>query len=252
MFFYLSQLLGFLVMPFTIAILLTLVGVIWKNRKVLWLGIILLLFFSNPFIANESMRIWEPDFVDFDDLPDYEIGIVLTGVTNLNKTSPDRTFFNKGADRATHALQLYKLGKIKKILITGGQGFNPTNEQTEAQLLADFMVMAGVPIENILIENEAVNTRENASFSKDFLKKEKFDLDQTFLLITSAFHMKRAKACFDKVGLKTDTFPVDYYAHDTKFDLPSLLYPNPNALSLWHKLVKEWMGILIYLTAGYI
>jgi uncharacterized SAM-binding protein YcdF (DUF218 family) len=256
MFFYLSQFLSFLVMPMTIILLFLIAGVAYINRK--WgkksilAGLVLLLFFSNQFIANYTMYLWEPDFKAMATLPEYELGIVLTGVTNLNKTVFDRTFFNKGADRATHAMQLYKMGKIKKILITGGQGLNPTNSNAEADLLADFLVMAGVFENDILIENQAVNTRQNAIFAKETLEKEGFDLDSEYLLITSAFHMKRSKGCFDKVGLPTVTFPVDYYSSDPNATFKEIIQPTPQALINWHILVKEWVGLIAYKLAGYI
>ncbi|PSL05025.1 YdcF family protein [Cecembia rubra] len=258
MFFFLSQFLSFLAMPLTIALVLIITGYFWKNRalgkKILLAGILTLLFFSNQFIANLSMNTWEEEMKPIADLPNYEMGIVLTGVTNLSKTVYDRTLFNKGADRATHALQLYKMGKIKKLLITGGQGLNPTNPNTEAELIRDFWVMAGVPEEDILVENLAKNTYQNAIFSKNLLSEigHDWNSNEKFLLITSSFHMQRAKACFDKAAIPTDTFPVDYYGEDIQWSIPELLYPNPNALLLWHKLFKEWIGLFTYKMAGYI
>ena len=256
MFFYLSQFLSFLLMPLTLVLLLLASGLLVRkkslSKKLQAGGLVLLLFFSNQFIANQAMLAWEPEFKMLDSLPEYELGIVLTGVTNLSKTAYDRTFFNKGADRATHAVQLYKLGKIKKILITGGQGLNPTNPNTEADLLRDFMLIAGVEAKDILIENEAKNTYQNAVFTKELLLQRGYDLQTESLLITSAFHMYRAKGCFDKVGLKTVTFPVDYYSHDPKFDLPILVYPDTSALVIWQKLFKEWLGLVMYKISGYI
>lgn len=251
MFFYLSQFLSFLVMPLTIAIILLLVGAIWKRKTIFWSGMILLFFFSNQFISNFAMHSWEPDFKSFESLGNYDVGIVLTGVTNLNKTSYDRTFFNKGADRATHAVQLYKLGKINKILITGGQGLNPTNTNTEAELLRDFMVIAGVPEQDLFIENKAVNTYQNAALTKETLIENGIPINQTQLLITSAFHIKRAKGCFDKVGIQTETFPVDYYAEDIRFSFSKLIAPEPYSIYIWHKLFKEWIGIVVYWMVGY-
>jgi len=256
MFFYLAQFLTFLAMPLTLVIACFLIACFWRNplnrKRFLLAGIVLLLFFTNKFISNAAMFAWEPGIKPIDELPTYEVGIVLTGVTNLDKTAFDRTFFNKGADRATQAIQLYKMGKLHKILITGGQGLNPTNPNTEAELLANFMLIAGVNQEDIIIENEAVNTRQNALFSKEILLKKGFDLNSTYLLITSAFHMKRAKGCFDSIGLKTETFPVDYYSSDIKADFKSLFIPMPDGLIIWHKLFKEWIGILVYNMVGYI
>lgn len=255
MFFYLSQFLSFLAMPLTIMMILILVGASFIRKKwgkrCLWAGIGLLIFFTNPFLSNLALLAWEPEFKTFDEIETHEIGVVLTGVTNLSKTATDRTFFNKGADRITHALQLYRMGKIKKILITGGQGLNPVNPQSEAEVLQRFLIMTGMPETAILIEDQSKNTRENASLTKEFLEKNGISTDQEFLLITSAFHMKRAKGCFDLVGLKTETFPTDYYSHDVKYDIPGLIFPSADSISHWHKLVKEWIGIVIYKMVGY-
>lgn len=242
-------------MPLTILMILIIGGAVFLKRKwgkkMLWTGITLLVFFTNPFLSNLALLTWEPEFKSFDEIENHEIGIVLTGVTNLSKTAYDRTFFNKGADRITHALQLYQMGKIKKILISGGQGLNPVNPQSEAELLQRFLIMTGMPEEDIWIEDQSKNTAQNAQFTKDFLEKKGIDTNQEFILITSAFHMYRAKGCFDKVGLKTETFPTDYYSHDVKYDIPSLIFPDSNSIQYWTKLFKEWLGIVVYKLVGY-
>jgi uncharacterized SAM-binding protein YcdF (DUF218 family) len=103
----------------------------------------------------------------------------------------------------------------------------------------------------MMIEDQSKNTAQNAEFSKSFLEEKGISITQEFVLITSAFHMSRAKGCFDKVGLKTITFPTDYYSSDTKFDIPTLLFPDPYSIFMWHKLVKEWIGIAVYRIVGY-
>lgn len=95
MFFYISQLFSFLIMPFNICLILILLGFVFKQKSwgkiLLPTGIILLLFFSNGYIANWAIHNWEPKPKELSSLPSYELGIVLTGVTNLNmlpKTGP--------------------------------------------------------------------------------------------------------------------------------------------------------------------
>jgi uncharacterized SAM-binding protein YcdF (DUF218 family) len=112
--------------------------------------------------------------------------------------------------------------------------------------------MTGMPETDILTEEKSVNTHENAVFTKEFLGKNGISTDQEFVLITSAFHMPRSEKCFAKVGLKTIPFPVDYYSHDIKYDLPSLLYPRAEALYNWQILFKEFLGLLMYRVLGYI
>ena len=104
------------------------------------------------------------------------------------------------------------------------------------------------------METEAKNTRENALFSHRTLEENGYvDFPSTkILLITSAFHMKRAKACFVKTGLYPDTFPTDYYSSSPNLTSKSLIEPSIHSISIWHILVKEWVGILAYQMAGYI
>jgi uncharacterized SAM-binding protein YcdF (DUF218 family) len=72
------------------------------------------------------------------------------------------------------------------------------------------------------------------------------------LLITSAFHMRRSLACYRKANLDIEPFSTDFYAHPRFFYLDGLLIPTIDAVLLWHKLFKEWLGIIAYKVAGYI
>ena len=64
--------------------------------------------------------------------------------------------------------------------------------------------------------------------------------------------MKRAEACFKKVGLHPDTFPVDFYGKEPNANFRSIVQPDLEAIMYWHKLTKEWIGIMVYSLVGYI
>lgn len=195
------------------------------------------------------MSAWEMKPVDIVKLQQYETGIVLTGVTKQKKEYQDRTFFEKGADRLLHAVQLYKAGKIKKILITGGSGSLVKRVSTEASDLKRAFLYCGVRETDIIVEDKSRNTRENALFSKKIIQEK--HLQGKFLLITSAFHMRRAKGCFDKAGIQTDIFPVDYYTGDRKLDVDKILIPSSDALNLWTRLIHEITGYITYKLLNY-
>lgn len=170
MFFYLSKVLSFIIMPYTQMCLWFILALFIKRislkRKFLLLGIIYLLFFSNRFIVNEALLLLEVAPTPYASVEDtYDVGIVLGGVTNSAKTPRDRVYFSKGADRITHAFQLYELGKIKKILVTGGTGNIINTTYREADNLYEFLILCGVNPEDILLENNARNTYENAKYS---------------------------------------------------------------------------------------
>ncbi len=113
------------------------------------------------------------------------------------------------------------------------------------------MIMMGVADQDILVENESRNTHESAVNIKPTLASLQYDADDC-LLITSAFHMRRSLACFRKEGLIIAPFSTDFYAHPRFFYPDVLFIPNLDAMVLWQKLIKEWVGIIAYKLVGYI
>jgi uncharacterized SAM-binding protein YcdF (DUF218 family) len=255
MFFTLSKILGYLTSPLVWACLLLVTSWVikkkqWKGR-LFYAGIITLLFFSNDFIANEAMRLWEVPATPYATISKtYPYGVLLTGVTStdLHFTQPaDRVYFTRGADRVVHTVDLYKRGVVKKILVSGGSGRLITTGKKEADDIVKALVLMGVAEPDILLENESRNTAESARKVKALLHE-----PNEILLITSAFHMRRSVGCFRKVGLQVDTFSTDFYTHPRYFTPDVLLVPKVEALQIWQRLFKEWVGITAYRFAGYL
>jgi uncharacterized SAM-binding protein YcdF (DUF218 family) len=254
MFFILSKILGYLARPLVVIILLFVSSLlvqskIWKRRLFI-AALVSLLFCSNEFISNEVMRLWELPPTPFTEMKKkYEIGILLTGVTKSNFNPTDRVYFQRSSDRVTHTLQLYTLGYIKKILIAGGSGtlLKRTKEADELSLVLQMM---GVPVKDLIIENQSDNTYQSAMAVKKMI--EGVYLPQDCLLITSGYHMRRSRACFKKVGYEVDTFSVDFLSNQRTFTPDVLLIPKIESISTWQVLTKEWVGMLAYKIAGYI
>jgi uncharacterized SAM-binding protein YcdF (DUF218 family) len=255
MFFILSKTLNYLTMIsvwLTVFLLfyLFLKNPKWKKRF-LWAFVAVFFFFSNEFIANEVMRAWELPATPFDQIGrKYAVGIVLTGVTIGPRDPHDRVYFNRGADRVTHAVQLYKLGYIRHVLISGGSGRLVAPEEREADELKKVFLLMGVPEEDLSIENRSRNTYESAVEVKKILPDSV--KASNCLLITSAFHMRRSHACYEKAGMEMDTFTTDFFSHPLEFRLDELLIPSLDAIVVWQKLIKEWVGLAAYKLAGYV
>jgi uncharacterized SAM-binding protein YcdF (DUF218 family) len=254
MFFILSKTLGYLAMPLVVIIALFIASVAIKNkiwkRRLFILALSALLFCSNSFISNEAMRMWELPPTPFSEITKtYEVGILLTGVTKSNFSPTDRVYFQRSSDRVTHTLQLYKLGHIKKILISGGSG-TLVERSKEADELAVVLQMMGVPVHDMIIENQSDNTYQSAVAVKkmigDIYPAEKC------LLITSGYHMRRSRACFKKAGYAMDTFSVDFLSNKRTYNPDTLIIPKLESIGNWQVLTKEWAGILAYKVAGYI
>lgn len=257
MFFILSKTIHYLTMPFVVLCLCFLISVLLKpgkwKRRFFWTGFVFLFFFSNEFILNEVFRRWEVQPTPYEAITaPYDWAVVLTGVTQLAEGKPeDRTYFQKGADRVTHAVQLYKLGLVKNILVSGGSGRLVDVGHVEAEEIRQAMVMMGVPDSVIVTEVDSKNTHESA-VAVARLFKEKNIRSENAVLITSAFHLRRSLKCFKNEGIEMKGFSVDFYSHPTQWTPDVLLVPDVYAIFKWHRLIKEWVGITAYWFAGYI
>ena len=109
--------------------------------------------------------------------------------------------------------------------------------------------MMGIPEQDFIIETESRNTRENAVFTKQVLDKE--IPGGNFLLITSAFHMRRSLGCFNRAGMKVDYYSTDRFSGPRKFEFDNLFIPNSQAFESWKMLIHEVTGFIVYKISGY-
>ncbi|NJN25836.1 MAG: hypothetical protein HC819_07640 [Cyclobacteriaceae bacterium] len=124
MVFILSKILGFFIKPFNIILFLLVISWLIRNkrwkRNLRWFSLVLFLFFSNGIFFNECLLLWEQPATELSDLDnDYDLAVVLGGTADVDRAPYDRLFFRKGADRITHALNLYHSGKVKKYCLPG-------------------------------------------------------------------------------------------------------------------------------------
>ncbi len=244
----------FLIQPLNWIIVILILGILVKNRKqarkLYFLAATLTITFSNPFLINTIYNNWEPEAKTYSELAHYDVIIVLGGFSNSTREPRDRVHFVKGADRLLHALEIFKLGKADAILLSGGTSRIIGEKVSETSSVYPFLKNMGIPENSILVEADSRNTHENARKSVEIIKKSY--KNGKYLLVTSAFHMRRAKACFEKEGLNVSVFPTDYYGHEFYWAPGQLIIPQSNAFLLWQLIIKEWIGIIAYKFAGYI
>jgi uncharacterized SAM-binding protein YcdF (DUF218 family) len=230
-----------------------------KNQKLkkrsLSLALTLMLILGNGFLANEAILRWEVPPTDPTNITQvFDVGIVLTGGMILNKeSSQNQIFTDKSADRFIQALRLYKMGKIKKILISGGTtdlSFIRKDANNETLKVAQILEELGVAKNDIILETKARNTRENALFTADILKKNP-QLGNRLLLFTSAFHLRRAVGCFEKAGLTVTPFGTAYLSKERSYTLNNLILPREENMEISYHFVHEIMGYVVYKIMGY-
>ena len=258
MFFIASKIFYFFLSPF-VWILISFASA-WKSnlpkrrRFFTWVGIGMILFFSNSFITSEFYRLWNYELKTEKEITTYEVGIVLSGMASFEKETKS-IHINRSADRIWQALNLYHAKKIKKILISGDNGYITDKGLHEAEQFKAVLVKWGIPKEDIITESYSRNTAENAIETKKVLKK--LCLHPTTykkaLLITSGLHMRRSKAVFDKMNIPVDCFPVDgAKTKERDYYFYQFIVPDFQNFENWTNLIKEVIGYWVYDVKGYI
>jgi uncharacterized SAM-binding protein YcdF (DUF218 family) len=177
----------------------------------------------------------------------YDAGIVLSGFMSRDKESGSLSF-GEGADRLTEGLIQYRKGRIKTIIISGGSG-SLVDDTRESILAKAFLTEnCGIPDSVVLIDTVSRNTYENAVESKKIMNTKGL---KSAIMITSAWHMRRAEGCFKKVGMDVDIHPTDGLYHIQGFSPSDLFIPGTGNIIKWENLMHEIAGIIIYKLQGY-
>ena len=206
---------------------------------------IVFLFFSNGFIAEKMMNTFESEPQQLNS--SYKWGIVLGGYATLGKNK-NQTQFNSGSDRIFQAIQLQRSGVIKNILFSGGSKYGGDPSSTETVIIRNYLEQSDLFNEHLYFEGFSRNTHENALKCKELMPSKA--IQDTIVLITSAYHGKRAKAAFEKQGFKVQLYPVDYL-NKKPHSFLHYITPQASALQTWNCLIHEYVGFWSYKLLNY-
>ena len=88
-------------------------------------------------------------------------------------------------------------------IVSGGQGEG--EDITEARCMADWLKNKGISADRIIMEEKASSTEENVEFSLEIIRN-KTDIEPKIAVLSSEYHLFRAKMLFKKAG--TEAFGV--------------------------------------------
>ncbi|URZ02217.1 YdcF family protein [Clostridium felsineum] len=103
-------------------------------------------------------------------------------------------------ERVTKAMEYVKENPDVKIVVSGGRGHNESISEAEA--MKEYFLKKGVLSQNIIMEDKSTNTFENLRNSKRIIDKISNEKDIKVGVVTSSYHITRAKLLGKRVGLK--------------------------------------------------
>lgn len=153
---------------------------------------------------------------------------------------------NASGDRFVETAVLARRYPQARVVVTGGTGTLMLEGEGDADTAPRLLTALGVEPERLILENRSRNTHENAQFTRELVEPQP---GETWLLVTSAFHMPRSVGLFRKAGFEVTPWPADYRtagnerfgpAQDNVFD----------SLQNLSVATREWIGLIAYRLTG--
>ena len=256
--YHINKIVGFLISPIGGAIIGGIVAVVCarlgRKRLAKWIGgltVAWLWLWMTPVMTWVVGVPLEREFLvdgrvpSVETFPEAEVIVLLGGSMGVETNLSPYAEMWTSADRVWQAARLYKAGKAKKIIATGDGA-----EDSTLGLLVDF----GVAKEDVSFI-EARNTEEEAKGIREILSRvervENVDIEQQTkpkaLLVTSAWHMKRARLMFEKYAPEIEVVcaPADF-ENSMAAKRGFSLIPDFNLFALNSVAFHEWVGIWGY------
>ena len=254
MFFVASKIFWFFIQPINLAILLLGFALLalWRGRRklagtltvVTLLGLVLAAWTSLGALLLTPLeeRFARPE------VPAKVDGIVvlgggLEGQINLVRGGYE---LNAGGDRFVETAVLARRFPEAKIVVSGGTGALILEGEPDADTALRLFTALGIAPERLVLENKSRNTYENAVFTKELVTPQP---GETWLLVTSAFHMPRSMALFRRAEFDVAPWPVDYRTAGDEG--VGLFRDNANdSLQNTALGIREWIGLVAYWMSG--
>lgn len=256
LFFIASKLIGALLRPDTwivLALAVVVVAVVLNRRRLaLWVGSITLAVLVALAILPFGELLLQPIERAYPAEPalGQVDGIIVLGGGEDARAGAfwGQMQLNEGGERYTAALALARRFPEARILFTGGSGALRDlagAEASEADMAGRFFRDQGVSPERLLLEGQSRNTAENARLSLALAAPAP---GETWVLVTSAFHMPRAMRSFETAGWTgLVPWPVDYRTSAFKDGMGWNLTHN---LLVLNTAIREQVGQLAYRVSG--
>ena len=252
--FYLSKLLWMLFNPFNLIILLFFSSLIFSFLRLKIISRIfyifaIFLFFVTGFLPTGSYLnyLLEKKYHSFDM---YSLNIdgilVLSGATDPKLSEEyNQVILNESAERLTQTVFLLNKYPNAKIVFSGGSSLIEFSDLNHSNIAKKFFENMNVNSTNIYYETKSRNTFENILLSKKIAKPDK---NESWLIVTSAFHMHRALAIAKHLDWNFIPYPTDFrQSKKFKWKISFNILSNLND---FEKSSHEWIGLISYYLLG--
>lgn len=255
MFFSLSKIVGFFLVPSNAIAMLCALGVLLlatrfrkAGLRILAFGVALLLVVGFSPLSNWLLLPLTERFPAWSAPGRAPDGIIVLGgaidpETSQARGSPE---MDGAAERILVMLQLARRYPAARIVFSGGSANLIQTPVPEAPIAGDLLEDFGVPSSRFVLESESRTTAENATLTRDLVSPKP---GERWLLVTSAYHMPRSIGVFRKAGFDVEAYPVDWRTRGWQDGLTPFATLSAG-LGRADMAAHEWVGLIAYRMTG--
>ena len=240
---YLHKLLPLIVSPLGLVIFLVIVGICLRRWWIVTLSCFVLILLSLPITAQliwQNLEKQHPPKA-LNELGSYDAVVVLSGMLSPFEQSGTLHVEWGDPDRFFAGIDVLKSGKAPTLIFTRGK-MPWSSLPAEGELVKSKAVELGINESQILLSKTVANTAEEAEAVAQLISANGI---KRIVLITSSFHMPRAKLLFDKQGIDSAPFATDFKAIGQTLSWLSFL-PSASGFSRTSEGIKEYIGRFYY------
>ena len=183
-------------------------------------------------------------------LVDYSDGIVVLSGGGIHLPPVNNKIIEwNDPDRFLAGIDLYKANKSNRLVFTGGINPLVSGLPTEGDIYIRKAISMGIPKNDLFTTYPVSNTLQEAKAVQKLLNDKVKARKKKIILVTSAFHMNRAKRVFEKEGISVFPYPVDFRSNEsfsTALRNPLMWIPNSSFLGRSTAAIREIIGRFIY------
>jgi uncharacterized SAM-binding protein YcdF (DUF218 family) len=264
---YVGKVLSFLLLPPGLCLLVLLIGLLLsaiglrsektrgKGLFFVTLGILLLFAFGVSPVAdllikpleNAYPALAQPETIKKGDYEDC-LAVVVLGGGNV-EASPDEGGKSSPSPhtmkRLAYAARLAKALDLP-IVYAGGAVYAHSGGEAEAPAAERYLRAMGIPADRIILDDKSKSTWENArNVAAIVAGIPGAERSRRLIVVTSAYHMRRAAMSFKKQNVVVAAAPTDYLA----YRVPStweMWFPDTGALEKSFLATHEYVGLVAY------
>ncbi len=245
-----NQILPIIFTPLFSVVILLLSASISNSKAALKAAAFILIIFS---LGVTSDFLWYLAEKPWKSLPINEVSkgdaiVVLSGSMSFAQNHPSNLTWNS-PDRFFAGIKLLKEKIAPKLIFSAGPGYN-NSKVLEGKFYLEKSIELGLPEDNIYTTKPVINTQHEAKIIHKLSQNLALKKPTKVILVTSAFHMTRAKNLFEKEGLEVIPYPVNFQNRNINdnfsFDNLSNWIPNARNLASSSKIMRELLATAYY------